>query len=92
MILGGRESSSSSPSISIIFYIPFIFVAMSSDPAAKTKSGLSLYANLLDPSLASNSTPGTISRAPVVFKQSSGEDVKPEEPTTQKQQISAGRY
>lgn len=32
---------------------------------------LSLYANLLDPS--ADNSPGTISRAPVVFKQAEGE-------------------
>jgi splicing factor 45 len=38
----------------------------------------SLYANLLDPS--STNTPGTISRAPVVFKQPSAEDAQPDDP------------
>jgi splicing factor 45 len=37
---------------------------------------LSLYANLLDPS--TDNSPGTISRAPVVFKQAEGEG-QPEE-------------
>ena len=65
---------------------------MASEAPAKPKAGLSLYANLLDPSSASSSAPGTISRAPVVFKQPSDENDKSEEATTQKQQISAGRY
>ncbi|KAL8937731.1 MAG: hypothetical protein Q9216_004280 [Gyalolechia sp. 2 TL-2023] len=36
------------------------------------RPGLSLYANLLDSNGPSTSAPGTISRAPVVFKQSDG--------------------
>ena len=51
---------------------------------------LSLYANLLDPS-ADSSAPGTISRAPVVFKQSSEAEAQPDESADKKQQISAGR-
>ncbi|KAL8874361.1 MAG: hypothetical protein Q9174_000312 [Haloplaca sp. 1 TL-2023] len=42
------------------------------NPASAAKAprvGLSLYANLLDPQNAASSAPGTISRAPVVFKQ-----------------------
>ncbi|KZF25677.1 hypothetical protein L228DRAFT_266135 [Xylona heveae TC161] len=48
---------------------------MASDPTRPpAKSGMvSLYANLLDPSVDS-SGPGTISRAPVVFKQPGAED------------------
>lgn len=47
---------------------------------------ISLYANLLDPSADS---PGTISRAPVVFKQSSDNDAQPDEPAAKKQQLNA---
>ena len=61
-------------------------------PSKAPRAGLSLYANLLDPSSSSGSTPGTISRAPVVFNQSAGEDSRPDEGSAQKQQISAGRY
>lgn len=50
---------------------------------------LSLYANLLDPE--DTSTPGTISRAPVVFKQASEGESQADESAAKKQQISAGR-
>ncbi|KAL1968798.1 hypothetical protein VTN77DRAFT_1159 [Rasamsonia byssochlamydoides] len=61
---------------------------MAPEPAS-TKSGmLSLYANLLDPS-SDSSTPGTISRAPVVFKQSSEGDSQQDDAAAEKQQISA---
>ncbi|KAL8941610.1 MAG: hypothetical protein Q9211_001759 [Gyalolechia sp. 1 TL-2023] len=40
--------------------------------AKATRQGLSLYANLLGSNNATTSAPGTISRAPVVFKQSDG--------------------
>ncbi|MCJ1429056.1 hypothetical protein MMC29_006969 [Sticta canariensis] len=53
-----------------------------------TKGGLSLYANLLDPP-ANGSTPGTISRAPVVFKQTAGDDSRQEGASASKQQLSA---
>jgi splicing factor 45 len=57
-----------------------------------SKSGgmMSLYANLLDPS--AESTPGTISRAPVVFKQSSETDAQPDESAAKKQQLNAGTF
>ncbi|RMJ26012.1 hypothetical protein PHISP_03094 [Aspergillus sp. HF37] len=48
--------------------------------------GLSLYANLLDPDAAS--APGTISRAPVVFKQNA-EEQKTDESAAKQQQLSA---
>lgn len=48
--------------------------------------GLSLYANLLDPSAAT--TPGSVSRAPVVFKTSSADT--PEDASAKKHQIDAG--
>ncbi|KAL8701842.1 MAG: hypothetical protein Q9224_000309 [Gallowayella concinna] len=64
---------------------------MAPDSSAKlSRPGLSLYANLLDPKATNSSAPGTISRAPVVFKQpddgaeSVGGDV-----SAQKQQASA---
>lgn len=49
---------------------------------------LSLYANLLDPS--AESTPGSISRAPVVFKQSSEADTETDESAAKKQQLNPG--
>ncbi|KAJ5231571.1 uncharacterized protein N7469_006159 [Penicillium citrinum] len=49
--------------------------------------GMSLYANLLDPS--AESAPGTISRAPVVFKQSSEADAQPDDSAAKKQQLNA---
>ena len=60
--------------------------------ARSARSGLSLYANLLDPSSKRDSTPGTISRAPVVFKQPAEEDSSQDRVAAEKQQISAGRY
>lgn len=67
---------------------------MAPDTAPKTASsrGLSLYANLLDSSSNKESKPGTISRAPVVFKQTAGEESQQDRASTEKQQISAGRY
>lgn len=66
---------------------------MPSDPAARpARPGLSLYANLLDPSSNKDSTPGTISRAPVVFKQPAQEDLPQDRVAAEKQQINAGRY
>ncbi|MCJ1260056.1 hypothetical protein MMC24_007896 [Lignoscripta atroalba] len=52
------------------------------------KAGLSLYANLLDPSSTASAASGTISRAPVVFKQPPGVDSQ-DEASAQKQQLSA---
>lgn len=49
---------------------------------------MSLYANLLDPS--AESAPGTISRAPVVFKQS--DDAQPDESAAKKQQLNPGTF
>ena len=61
-------------------------------PPKSIRPGLSLYANLLDPSSAT-AAPGTISRAPVVFKQPPGEEARQDEASAQKQQgLSAGRY
>lgn len=58
---------------------------------APSKGGgmLSLYANLLDPE--SSNAPGTISRAPVVFKQPAENESKSDESAANKQQLSAGR-
>jgi len=54
---------------------------------------LSLYANLLDPSsTVASATQGTISRAPVVFKQPVGDESQQDEASGKKQQISAGRH
>lgn len=54
------------------------------------KPGLSLYANLLDPS--ADSAPGTISRAPVVFKQSSEDNAQSDDFAAKKQQLNAGSF
>lgn len=50
-------------------------------------TGLSLYANLLDPTTAS--TPGSITKGPVVFKNPSTENTG--EALAKKPQIDAGR-
>lgn len=63
---------------------------MAPEPAPRKSGGMSLYANLLDPS--AESTPGTISRAPVVFKQSSETDANPEESAAKKPQIDPGTF
>lgn len=66
---------------------------MAPEPAAKSiRPGLSLYASLLDPSSDKDSAPGTISRAPVVFKQPAEEGPPQDRAAAEKQQISAGRY
>lgn len=66
---------------------------MGPDSTAKSaRPGLSLYANLLDPSSKKDSTPGTISRGAVVFKQPAGEEPSQDIAAAEKQQISAGRY
>jgi splicing factor 45 len=59
---------------------------MASDPPPKR--GMSLYANLLDPS---TDAPGTISRAPVVFKQPETES-QPDDAAAKKQQLNPGIY
>ena len=64
---------------------------MTSDTPSKP-GGLSLYANLLDPSTESSPAPGTISRAPVVFKQSSEDNAQSDESAAKKQQLNAGRF
>ena len=68
---------------------------MAPDTMAKSprSGGLSLYADLLDPSSNKDPTPSTISRAPVVFKQPAGEDAQLDRGVGEKQQqISAGSY
>ncbi|RDW57148.1 putative G-patch DNA repair protein (Drt111) [Aspergillus mulundensis] len=63
---------------------------MTSDSTpAKPGGMLSLYANLLDPS--ADNSPGTISRAPVVFKQAEGE-AQSEEAAAKKQVNNALRF
>ena len=70
-----------------------IHITMVPDTAAKSsRPGLSLYANLLDPSSKQDSAPGSISRAPVVFKQAAGDEAQQDRAAAEKQQISAGRY
>lgn len=57
------------------------------------RPGLSLYANLLDSNGATTSAPGTITRAPVVFKQSDGPaEGNDSDVSAQKQQSNAGIY
>ncbi|KAL8832662.1 MAG: hypothetical protein Q9191_000115 [Dirinaria sp. TL-2023a] len=62
---------------------------MTSNGPKPARSGLSLYANLLDPSSSNSAAPGTISRGPVVFNKSGGEQPQQDESSAQKQQISA---
>ncbi|KAL2867886.1 putative G-patch DNA repair protein (Drt111) [Aspergillus lucknowensis] len=65
---------------------------MASDSTPNKGSGmLSLYANLLDPS-AGNSTPGTISRAPVVFKQAAEGEAGSDDTYTKKQLNNSLRF
>lgn len=61
----------------------------SENTPSKPGGMLSLYANLLDPS--ADNSPGTISRAPVVFKQASEGESQPDESAAKKQQLNAGR-
>lgn len=61
---------------------------MASEQGPRKGGGMSLYANLLDPS--AESTPGTISRAPVVFKQSTETDAQPEESAAKAPKINPG--
>jgi splicing factor 45 len=63
---------------------------MASESASKggRKGGMSLYANLLG---ESTDAPVTISRAPVVFKQSS-ETEPPADDSGKKQQLNPGKY
>ncbi|OJD27349.1 hypothetical protein ACJ73_01264 [Blastomyces percursus] len=61
---------------------------MASQPPPKGGM-MSLYANLLDPSSDSGSAPGTISRAPIVFKQAGENDEQQDDAASKKQQISA---
>lgn len=63
---------------------------MAPEPTPPKGGGMSLYGNLLNPS--ADSTPGTISRAPVVFKQSSETDAQPDESAAKKQQLNAGTF
>ena len=55
------------------------------------RAGLSLYANLLDSSSNGTGAPGTISKAPVLFNKTGGDQSQSDE-ASQKQQLSAGRY
>lgn len=68
-------------------------MTMAPDPTARpVRPGLSLYANLLDPSTSQDSTPATISRAPVVFKQPAEGTTSQDRVGAEKQQINSGRY
>lgn len=62
---------------------------MSDSNQPKPGGMLSLYANLLDSS--PDASPGTISRAPVVFKQSSEGESQPDDSAAKKQQLPTGR-
>ena len=55
------------------------------------RSGLSLYANLLDPSSKLEGAVGTISGAPVLYRQNAAGDHSKED-SIDKQQINAGSY
>lgn len=57
-------------------------------PDSTPKTGMSLYGHLLDPS---SDVPGTISRAPVVFKQNSETEAQAEG-AAGKKQLNAGSY
>ncbi len=63
---------------------------MASNSKPPASKGLSLYANLLNPSSADASAPGTISRAPVVFQQPGERDPAQDE-LAAKKQVNAGR-
>ncbi len=60
---------------------------MASNPSKPPSGALSLYANLLDPT--SSSAPGTISSAPVIYKQPTGGSPSPEDEAAKKQ-VNAG--
>ena len=60
---------------------------MASDPTPP-KGGMSLYADLLK---SSSDTPGIISRAPVVFKQSETEPQLDDAAAAKKQQLNPGK-
>lgn len=62
---------------------------MAPQPVAKS-AGLSLYANLLDPASDGSAGPGTISKAPVLFTQGSGENIDADDTAADKQSKSAG--
>ena len=80
---------------------PLLTMSASSAPPSSSvpaRSGMvSLYANLLDPSSsnapdAASTTPASISRAPVVFKQTARDDAQLDDVSTKKQQINPGRF
>ena len=62
----------------------------SNDGSGPARGAMSLYANLLDTS--ANSAPGSISKAPVMFNQSSENKSNNASTTAQKQQINSGSY
>lgn len=62
---------------------------MSDSNQSKPGGMLSLYANLLDSN--PDPSPGTISRAPVVFKQSFEGESQPDDSAAKKQQLPTGR-
>jgi hypothetical protein len=65
------------------FHLTVSYPVMANDPAPPARSGLSLYANLLDPQ---SSTPGSISSAPVSYQQQDAE----QDEAAKKQQSLAG--
>ncbi|KAI9729921.1 MAG: hypothetical protein M1818_008361 [Claussenomyces sp. TS43310] len=62
---------------------------MSDSPAPPRGSGLSLYANLLDPSSSDAASAASISRSPVVFKPNLDSTPEDNASATKKQQINA---
>ena len=71
-----------------LFHVINLKMSSNNTSVPARPGGLSLYANLLDPSNAS--TPGSISKAPVIFKNPAPEPVEEESTTTKKPQIDAG--
>lgn len=67
---------------------------MSNPPAPNPSrgGGLSLYANLLDPTPSNATSAASISRGPVVFKQALTDNAQVDDASLKKQQINPGRY
>lgn len=86
------RTSSELPLLSLVHFFSLLhltsYIPNMPPESTPSKGGgmMSLYANLLDPS--AESAPGTISRAPVVFKQS--DDAQADESAAKKQQLNPG--
>lgn len=76
----------------LLIHFMIFTMAPATVPRIGRPGGLSLYANLLDSPSTQEPTPGTISRAPVVFKQNAEDDAQQDRAANEKSQISAGRY